>query len=140
MKFILQPCRYPSGYNTDERVYQWMMHWKEFGRKELWPHWGHSICMKSLKERISPNRLCSNQDLKSCIMICFYNKSQRDALFLKFIFDKEFYMFRTDLLSIIRSLNTVYAAKGICHASYVDCFLVRSRGNILTSLTPDDEQ
>ena len=96
--------------------------------------------MKSLKERISPNRLCSNQDLKSCIVIYFYNKSQRDALFLKFIFDKEFYMFRTDLLSIIRSLNTVYAANGICHASYVDCFLVRSRGNILTSLTPDDEQ
>jgi hypothetical protein len=36
-----------------------------------------------------------------------YNKSQRDALFLKFIFDKEPCMFRTDLLSIIRSLNTV---------------------------------
>ena len=35
-----------------------------------------------------------------------YNKSQRDALFLKFIFDKEL-MFWTDLLSIIRSLNTV---------------------------------
>jgi len=34
-------------------------------------------------------------------------------------------MFRTDLLSIIRSLNTVYAAIGICHASYVDCLLPR---------------
>jgi len=32
-------------------------------------------------------------------------------------------MFRTDLLSIIRSLNTVYTAIGICHASYVDCLL-----------------
>ena len=32
-------------------------------------------------------------------------------------------MFRTDLLSIIRSLNTVHAAIGICHASYVDCLL-----------------
>jgi len=29
-------------------------------------------------------------------------------------------MFRTDLLSVIRSLTTVYAAIGICHASYVD--------------------
>jgi len=29
-------------------------------------------------------------------------------------------MFRTDLLSIIRSLNTVYTAIGICHTSYVD--------------------
>jgi len=35
-------------------------------------------------------------------------------------------MFRTDLLSIIRSLNTVYAAVDICHASYVDCLLARS--------------
>jgi hypothetical protein len=50
-----------------------------------------------------------------------YNKSQRDALFLKFIFVKELYMFRTDLLSIIKSLNAVYTATGICHAIYVDC-------------------
>ena len=35
-------------------------------------------------------------------------------------------MFQTDLLSIIRSLNTVFAAIGICHTSYVDCLLVRS--------------
>jgi len=34
-------------------------------------------------------------------------------------------MFWTDLLSIIRSLNTVYTAIGICHASYVDCLLVK---------------
>jgi len=34
-------------------------------------------------------------------------------------------MFRTDLLSIIKSLNTVYTAIGICHASYVDCLLAR---------------
>ena len=50
-----------------------------------------------------------------------YNKSQRDALFLKFTFDKELYTFRTDLLSIIRSLNAVYTAIAICRASYVDC-------------------
>jgi len=35
-------------------------------------------------------------------------------------------MFRTDLLSIIRNLNTVYIATGICHVSYVDCLLARS--------------
>ena len=58
-------------------------------------------------------------------MIYSYNKSQQDALFIKFIFDKELYMFRTDLLSIIRSFNTVYTAVGICHASYVDCLLAR---------------
>jgi hypothetical protein len=35
-------------------------------------------------------------------------------------------MFRTDLLSIIRSLITVFTAIGICHTSYVDCLLARS--------------
>jgi hypothetical protein len=35
-------------------------------------------------------------------------------------------MFRTDLLSIIRRLNTVFTAIGICHTSYVDCLLARS--------------
>jgi len=38
-------------------------------------------------------------------------------------------MFRTDLLLIIRSLNTVYTAIGICHASYVDCLLADSQQN-----------
>jgi len=41
-------------------------------------------------------------------------------------FGKELYIFQTGLLSIIRSLNTVYTAIGICHASYVDCLLARS--------------
>jgi len=56
---------------------------------------------------------------------------------------KELYMFRTDLLSIIRSLNTVYAAIGICHASYVDCLLARSGWNyccVYSVETPDDGQ
>jgi len=38
-------------------------------------------------------------------------------------------MFRTDLLSIIRSLNTVYTAMGICDARYVDCLLTDSQHN-----------
>jgi hypothetical protein len=67
-------------------------------------------------------------------MIYSYNKSQRDALFLTFIFGKELCMFRTDLLSTIRSVNTVYTAVGISHASYVNCLLARSGWNILTSL------
>jgi len=41
----------------------------------------------------------------------------KDALFLNFIFGKELYMFRTDLLSIIRSLDTVFTATGICHTT-----------------------
>jgi len=48
-------------------------------------------------------------------------------------FDKELYMFRTDLMSIIRSLNTVYTGIGICHASYVDCLLARSGSNSVPS-------
>jgi len=48
-------------------------------------------------------------------VIYSYDNSQRAALFLKFMTKN------SDLLSIIRSLNTVYAAIGICHASYVDC-------------------
>ena len=52
-------------------------------------------------------------------MIYSFNKSQRDALFLKFILIKD-YMFQTALLSVIKSFNTVYTAIGICHASYVD--------------------
>ena len=57
-----------------------------------------------------------------CIVIRSYNtsRSQRDELFLDFC-EKELYMFRTDLLSIIRSLKTVFSAIGICHTSYVDC-------------------
>jgi len=42
-------------------------------------------------------------------------------------------MFRKDLLSIIRSLNTVFTAIGICHASYVDCLLARSEQPDLAS-------
>jgi len=50
-------------------------------------------------------------------------------------FDEELYIFRTDLLPIIRSLNSVYTTVDICHASYVDCLLVSSGWNsILTSL------
>jgi hypothetical protein len=41
-------------------------------------------------------------------------------------FGKELYMFRTDLLSIIKSLNTVFTAIGICHIIYVDCLLATS--------------
>ena len=55
-----------------------------------------------------------------------YNKSQQDALFLKIYFDKEFFTFQTDLLSIIMIRNIVYTSIGICHASYVDCLLAWS--------------
>ena len=46
--------------------------------------------------------------------------------YLLALFGKELYMFRRDLLSIFRSLNTVFTAFGICHATCVDCLLARS--------------
>jgi hypothetical protein len=45
------------------------------------------------------------------------------------LFGKELYMFRTDLLFIIRSINTVFTAIGICHTSYVDRLLADSQHN-----------
>jgi len=45
-------------------------------------------------------------------------------------FVKELHMFWTDLLSVIRRLNTVYTATGICHTGYADCLLARSGWNL----------
>ena len=47
------------------------------------------------------------------------------------LFAKELYMFRTGLLSIIRSLNTVFTAIGICHTGYVACLLADRQHNII---------
>jgi len=45
------------------------------------------------------------------------------------LFGKELYMFRKDLLSVIRSLYIVFTEICICHTSYVDCLLARSGWN-----------
>jgi len=58
-------------------------------------------------------------------VIYSYNRSQQDALFLNFILVKNSTCW-TDLLFVIRKLNTVFTAIGICHTNYVDCLLVRS--------------
>jgi len=44
-------------------------------------------------------------------------------------------MFRTDLLSIIRSLNTVFTATGIYHTNYFDCMLARLRWKQTVNIT-----
>jgi hypothetical protein len=67
-------------------------------------------------------------------MIYSYNRSQQDTLFLNFSFDRQLYMFRTDLLSIIRSLDTVFTAIGVCHTIYIDCLLAVSQ-HVLTIYT-----
>ena len=43
------------------------------------------------------------------------------------LFWRELCMFRTGLLSITRSLNTVFTAIVICHTSYIDCLLEDSQ-------------
>jgi len=52
-------------------------------------------------------------------------------------------MFRTDLLSKIRSLNAVFTAIGICHTGYGD-YLITSMTNtyccVYSVETPDDGQ
>jgi len=48
-------------------------------------------------------------------------------------------MFWTDLLFIIRSLNTVFTAIGICHTSYVDC-MTNTYCFEYSIKTPDDGQ
>jgi hypothetical protein len=48
-------------------------------------------------------------------VIYSYNKSQQGALFLNFILVNNSTCFGQTLLSIIRSLNTIFTAVGICH-------------------------
>jgi len=60
-----------------------------------------------------------------CILLIKANRMH----YFSTLFGKEIYMILTDLLSIIRSLNTVFTAMVICHISYVDCLLARSGWN-----------
>jgi hypothetical protein len=53
--------------------------------------------------------------------------------YLSTLFGTEFYMFRTDLLSIIRSPNTVFTAVGICHR--MDRILTSLADGNITSMT-----
>jgi hypothetical protein len=48
-------------------------------------------------------------------------------------FGIKLYIFRTDLLYVIRSHNNILPAIGICHYTYVDRLLTRSEGNIRQS-------
>jgi len=49
------------------------------------------------------------------------------------LFGKELCVFQTGVLSVIRRLNTVFTAAGICHTSYVDSMLARSGWNPVPS-------
>ena len=60
-----------------------------------------------------------------CISIIKANEMQ----YFSTLFGKELFMFRTDLLYISRSLNTVFTAIDICYTGYVACLLARSGWN-----------
>ena len=42
------------------------------------------------------------------------------------LFGNELYMFQTDLLSVIRSLNTVFTVIGICHTDILKMSITTS--------------
>jgi hypothetical protein len=58
---------------------------------------------------------------KFCIVILIIKTNEMH--YFSTLFGKELCMFRTDLLSIIRSLNTVFTAIDICHTGYVESLL-----------------
>jgi len=62
-------------------------------------------------------------NLVSSILIIKANKINRMHCFST-LFGKEVYIFRTDLLSIVRNLHTVFTAIGICHTICVECCYV----------------
>jgi hypothetical protein len=63
-----------------------------------------------------------------CIMIYSYNKSQWDALFLKFILMKNSTCFG-QIYCPSSGVSTLYTAIGIFHASYVGCLLADNQHN-----------
>ena len=65
--------------------------------------------------------------------LILYSQQLVFSYYLCWLFASEVEMFWTDLLSIIRSLNTVFTAIDICHTIYVYSLLVRS-SSISTSL------
>jgi hypothetical protein len=73
----------------------------------------YSVLLFTLLQYISNNLFKFSIYCKILIL-----KPTRCTIFVPY-FGKELYMFRTDLLSIIRSLNTVFTAIGICHATCV---------------------
>jgi len=69
-----------------------------------------------------------------CIVIYSYNKTQRDALFLKFILIKDSTCFGQIYCPSSGVSHHCIHRTGICHASSVDCLLARLGYSILTSL------
>jgi len=57
-----------------------------------------------------------------------------DMYYFSTLFGRELYIFQTDLLSIISSLDTVFTAIGICRTGYVDRLLASWRWNCAVNI------
>jgi hypothetical protein len=76
-----------------------------------------TVPLKGRERRQQPVRSRDSKDEHSILI----KKANKMHCFST-LFGKELYMFRTDLLSIIGSLNAVFTAISICHTGYVaDC-------------------
>jgi hypothetical protein len=90
--------------------------------------WNHPVSSKRRKPITHCNNVISNKDgILSFVSAVHKYQDYWDILkikahemhYLSTLFGKELYLFRTNLLSIIKSLNTVFTEIGICHTSYV---------------------
>ena len=88
------------------RYVGWKEGWRE-GRKDGRKEW-----MKEGRKEII--RILHSEDRASCYVITI---KANNCTISQLYFGKELNIFRTDLLSIIRSLNNVFTATGICHTS-----------------------
>jgi len=61
----------------------------------------------------------------------------RNSADFGFYCDTVTYMFRANVLSIIRSLTTVFTAIGICHTSYADSLLDRFHPDLASRLSAE---
>jgi hypothetical protein len=91
--------------------------WNEFYVWHTWLRWGTQAEIYWANQT---GRIWHSQNRASWYILII--KPIR-SIISQLYFGKELYMFRTDLLSIIRSLNIVFKAIGICHTSYFDGLL-----------------
>jgi len=92
------------------------------------------VCHTSYVDCLLARLRCSGQTYRpSSGVLILYSQQLVFSYYLCWLFASEVEMFWTDLLSIIRSLNTVFTAIDICHTIYVYSLLVRS-SSISTSL------
>jgi hypothetical protein len=85
----------------------------------------HGIQVPSYRGMSRENGNCQSHEMSAQLEKVVWTRCTMSQLY----FGIELYVFRTDLLSIISSLNTVFTAIGIGHTSYTDWLLAESQYN-----------